>query len=403
MLATETRSARPAHLEPGSPLAHTLYSVLSGGPITIVKSPPGAGKTTLIVELVTYLLDSLGQDCDVRVATFTNNQGTDVAARLARSLGADSQGRPRVEASSSKIGLSPNVGAAGHDLAESSVRVSTIAALGMSQSPCDILIIDEAYQITHNDFVTAADGAAQVVLVGDSGQIGPVVTFRTETWRTMAAAPQVPCPVALEGRADVTVVHLPSTYRLGPASAHVIGGLYDFPFASRRPERHLVGHEGEARILQVPVTSTEFDLEVMSTVVDAAQAYIGSELVEPGATRTLAATDVAIVASRTAQISAIESILAARGVEGVSVGTADRLQGGQWHAVVAIDPLLAGRFTEHAASSGRLCVMASRHMTHLTWVHDGQWAAALEQVADAEEAGRGAEMRARLFATATAS
>jgi len=56
------------------------------------------------------------------------------------------------------------------------------------------------------------------------------------------------------------------------------------------------------------------------------------------------------------------------------VGTADRLQGGQWHAVVALDPFIGYEgLSPHAMSLGRLCVMASRHRTHLTWVHDGRW------------------------------
>ena len=56
------------------------------------------------------------------------------------------------------------------------------------------------------------------------------------------------------------------------------------------------------------------------------------------------------------------------------VGTADALQGGQWHVVVAVDPLLAAETAEgHNASPGRLCVMLSRHMTHLVWVCDDRW------------------------------
>lgn len=32
----------------------------------------------------------------------------------------------------------------------------------------------------------------------------------------------------------------------------------------------------------------------------------------------------------------------------------------------------------HATSLGRLCVMASRHKSHLTWVHDGRWSQAIK-------------------------
>ena len=59
-------------------------------------------------------------------------------------------------------------------------------------------------------------------------------------------------------------------------------------------------------------------------------------------------------------------------MDGITVGTADSLQGGQWAAVVALDPLTGtDGLPAHAASAGRLCVMASRHYAHLTWVDDG--------------------------------
>jgi len=78
--------------------------------------------------------------------------------------------------------------------------------------------------------------------------------------------------------------------------------------------------------------------------------------------------------SHNAQASVVHAQLRGRDVDGVTVGTADSLQGGQWAAVVALDPLTgADGLPAHAASAGRLCVMASRHYAHLTWVHDGAW------------------------------
>ncbi len=59
-------------------------------------------------------------------------------------------------------------------------------------------------------------------------------------------------------------------------------------------------------------------------------------------------------------------------------------------------PHLSGAESEHALSSGRLCVMTSRHMTHLTWVYDPGWEDVLEQASDPEDAGRAASVRAAL-------
>ena len=81
-----------------------------------------------------------------------------------------------------------------------------------------------------------------------------------------------------------------------------------------------------------------------------------------------------VVVSHNAQACVVHALLRGRDVDGITVGTADSLQGGQWAAVVALDPLTGtDGLPAHAASPGRLCVMASRHYAHLTWVHDGAW------------------------------
>jgi hypothetical protein len=55
----------------------------------------------------------------------------------------------------------------------------------------------------------------------------------------------------------------------------------------------------------------------------------------------------------------VHAPLRGRDVEGVTVGTADSLQGGQWAAVVALDPLTGVEgLAVHAMSTGRLCVMS---------------------------------------------
>src|SRR5690606_23120524 len=59
--------------------------------------------------------------------------------------------------------------------------------------------------------------------------------------------------------------------------------------------------------------------------------------------------------------------------------TADRLQGGQWAAVVSLDPFFGSPVgSSHSASLGRLCVMVSRHIAHLTWVTSSDWREVIE-------------------------
>ena len=80
---------------------------------------------------------------------------------------------------------------------------------------------------------------------------------------------------------------------------------------------------------------------------------------------------MAVVVSHNAQASVVHALLRGRDIVGVTSRTADSLQGGQWAAVVALDPLTGtDGLPAHAASAGRLCVMASGHYAHLTWVGD---------------------------------
>ena len=77
--------------------------------------------------------------------------------------------------------------------------------------------------------------------------------------------------------------------------------------------------------------------------------------------------NIIVVVSRDAQRTFVSARLDAIALRDVVVDTADRLQGGQWAAIVALDPSPGPPRDEHAMSLGRLCMMVSRHTTHLTW------------------------------------
>lgn len=145
----------------------------------------------------------------------------------------------------------------------------------------------------------------------------------------------------------------------------------------------------------------------MVTVARYAAGLIGTELVEfdpdgNPVTRPLEAADIAVVVPHNAQLTTILAILKDElRVYGMTVGTADGLQGGQWNAVVAVDPFVGySQASAHQLSPGRLCVMASRHQAHLTWVHDGAWEDALKIAAyEDKDAALGLKVRKALTAT----
>lgn len=385
----------------GTPQHDAVHALLRGHPAVLVDSPPGAGKSTMVAQIGDFL--HTHTTATVSVATFTNEQGSAIAARLAAELGPDTHGRPQVQIVSRNMTVPDGVAGPGGATGENPITVRTVASCKVSPPDVDVLIFDEAYQITFADFSKAADLAEQVLLVGDPGQIGPVVPFNVGAWSHMRQAPQMRAPEVLAERDEVARFSLAHTYRLGPDTAAAIAPLYPFSFDSARPERSIEGLEGEVARVVVPDRIDPYDLATMRTVADAATAYLGRTLHEPQPdgtvlTRPLGEGDVAIVVSRNAQASALEALLIERGHApgAITVGTADRLQGGQWHAVVAVDPTLSGAESEHALSSGRLCVMTSRHMTHLTWVYDEGWEDVLEQAADSGDAGRAAAVRTAL-------
>lgn len=290
------------------------------------------------------------------------------------------------------------------------VVVRTVSSCAFSPPECDLMVVDEAYQVTFSDAMAAADCAEQVLMVGDPGQIGPVVTQNTAAWDRMRSAPHRRAPEVFAAREDATVLQMDATYRLGADTVEAIAPLYGFEFDSRRPDRHLIDViEGrqlpELDTLTVPASDRTDDLDTMKAAARRAMDLVGATVVTTDAdgtqtTERLRPSDVAVVVPHSVQATGIEAMLQAQDYDGIAVGTADRLQGGQWHAVVALDPLLG-----HASvggfqlDQGRLCVMASRHMTHLTWVCDGQEVAKLTAAAEEDpEAKVGIAVRRRLMA-----
>jgi hypothetical protein len=289
------------------------------------------------------------------------------------------------------------------------VIVRTIASCAAAPPECDVLVVEEAYQAVFAQVAVAAEGATQVLMVGDPGQIGPVVQTDTTAWEAMAAGPHMRAPEVFAQDVDAFVLRLPVTYRLGQTTVDAIAPLYDFTFTSARPDRVLVDLDGRVLPEIRPVlvgARDEFDMDTLRVVAEEAIRFIGMTVVEDTpdgpVSRTLDASDVAVVVARSGQESVINAMLRRHGpaTEHITVGTADRLQGGQWHAVVALDPLTGtDQVDDFRTGPGRLCVLCSRHLTHLVFAHDGRWEESLSAgVADPDAAEKGLAVRRALCA-----
>src|SRR5436305_2074727 len=97
--------------------------------------------------------------------------------------------------------------------------------------------------MTYADLGGLGPLSAQVVLVGDPGQIAPVVTGDSRRWQTWAAGPHTAAPEALTAAYPeaVTRLRLDRTWRLGPQTTALIQPAFypDLPFTSARPPRHI--------------------------------------------------------------------------------------------------------------------------------------------------------------------
>src|SRR3954453_873512 len=147
---TASSSSPPPPQSPSNPtLAAALFAAWSGDPAVVVASPPGAGKTQLVVHLADQLHRRAG--LKVAVAAQTRTQAFDLATRLAATgtavglLGAKESPRP--------LGLDPRatfLAGAGFLGRWRGVVVATTARwLWVSERDftADICIIDEAWQM----------------------------------------------------------------------------------------------------------------------------------------------------------------------------------------------------------------------------------------------------------------
>lgn len=361
--------------------ASVLHAAWSGDAAVVVPSPPGSGKTRLVVNLAAYLAHRGG--LHVGIAAQTREQAIQIATRLGLIT------RRAVLRWSSSAKHLPHAGMTlvmkGKDAkfpAGGGGIVIATTSLWQYQRyaelRADVLLVDEAWQATYADLASLGAFATQIVCVGDPGQIDPVVTGNTDRWRGWGHGPHVPGPAALLDAhpGDLNVIALPHTWRLGPATTALIQPLFypDLPFTSRRPAEHVTGPDGPLpEVAWQAVTSTAGPGDPALAAACAARVHDlldGHTLTASGQTRQLGPSDIAVVTAHVSQDAAVRAMLAA--APDVLIGTANQLQGLERHAVVALHPLAGYHDLDTAAmtDAGRACVMLTRHRAHLTVIMD---------------------------------
>lgn len=207
--------------------------------VVVVKAPPGSGKTYLLSRMVAALREKKKR---VVIAAQTNAQADDICRRLAdapwklpsyrfvrRGGGMDNPVERVTEVDDFD------------DLPRGScIVVGTSSKWGFVdiKAPFDVLLVDEAWQMQWSQFVPLGRVASRFVLIGDPGQIPPVVAVDASRWETTHIPPHLPAPEIICSNHDVTSdiqpleLQLPASRRLPADAVSLLQPFYDFPFTA---------------------------------------------------------------------------------------------------------------------------------------------------------------------------
>jgi hypothetical protein len=374
-----------------------LRSILATQPAIerlVVPAAPGAGKSGTAERLAIQGMGVHGER--VVIACNTNSQAQDLARRLA-------EGWPRLA-----IHLFTKNGLRLEDATTDVIRRTGLVRIqrngDIPTGPCivvatakrlswldmtasfDLGIVDEAYQLPNFGFIQISGVMSRVVLVGDPGQIAPIVIEALERWRCDAAGPHVPAPDALLTRHPqaVHVIQMPITRRLLqdtvdyvqpafyptlPFRSIVSSSQRSLSFAAKgvtkvdRALDRIAGGESLLVYELLALVTGEHDPELATTI-----AAMVNQLLGRGATvqhpnqpsAPLAAREVGVVAAHRSQVALLSQLLAHH--PEVVIETADRYQGLERDLMIVWHPL-SGRsdVSEFHLDAGRACVATTRH------------------------------------------
>nr|WP_145485339.1 MULTISPECIES: AAA family ATPase [Streptomyces] len=358
----------------------------------VVDSPPGAGKSTLVVRAALELADA-GRP--LMVVAQTNAQVDDLVLRLAEKNPGLPVGRLHssdAEAYDKALDELPQVrtSAKAADLAGLPVVLSTAAkwAHVKVDEPWRHAIVDEAYQMRSDSLLAVAGLFERALFVGDPGQLDPFAIVGSEQWAGLSYDPSASAVTTLLAHNPGLPQHrLPVSWRLPASAAPLVSDAF-YPYTPFRSgtgpgDRRLtfaVPSDGSGPdrvideaaatgwgLLELPARHTpRTDPEAVRAVaavvrrlLDRGGAALSERSPDPA---PLTAARVAVGTAHRDQAAAVRSALADLGVFEVTVDTANRLQGREYDITVVLHPL-SGRpdATAFHLETGRLCVLASRH------------------------------------------
>lgn len=370
-------------------LHDTLHGTARG---TVVDSPPGAGKSTLVVRAALELAEA-GRP--LMVIAQTNAQVDDLVLRLAEKNPELPVGRlhssdpdPYDKALDDLVNVRKSTKAG--DLAPLPVVISTAAKWAHVKDidPWQHAIVDEAYQMRSDALLAVAGLFERALFVGDPGQLDPFAIVGAEQWAGLSYDPSASAVTTLLAHNPELPQHrLPVSWRLPASAAPLVSGAF-YPYTPFRsgtdhgdrslgftvasdgsgPDR-VIDEAAESGwgLLELPAGHTpRTDPEAVRALAQVVRRLLdrgGVTLSERGPDPSpLTADRIAVGTAHRDQAAAVRSALAELGVTDVTVDTANRLQGREFDVTVVLHPL-SGRpdATAFHLETGRLCVLASRH------------------------------------------
>lgn len=413
-------------------------AVAGGAPLIIVKAPPGSGKTHLLLRGV-----ARAREADLRIAigAQTNSQADDICRRLGREYGDIPVVRFAAQGSAPlDLGASVRwVTDKNHLAPGPCVVVATIAKWSLTNlvDHYDILLVDEAWQMSWSDFMLCSQVAPRFALIGDPGQIPPVVPIAVNRWETSPRAPHQPAPELILADSELTAVslELPACRRLPHDSVDLVRPFYDFEFASlaQPGERSILARrrsgevqvadralallrDGSIAAVTLPTPSDgpplELDRDVVAATVQIALRALerGVEVMDgsDGKKRKLRPEDIGLVATHRVVNMAMYQALPTEMRGRVRVDTPERWQGLECKLMIMVHPL-SGVLAPSAfdLETGRLCVMTSRHRAglivvardHIRQSLETHIPSAAQAVGRPDVTGRGHEANLRFWET----
>ena len=375
----------------------------SSGPRgVVVSAPAGAGKSHLIANAAGRARE---RGYRVAVAAPTNEQAFGLVRKIAELYSSRGNGRTVCFVPAKDVELpgpvsnlpGVQVRRPASQARGESLIVGTLSKLGDAFGRgdldlFDLLLIDESFQADSSKYFAVGALAPVHLLVGDGGQISPFTTIDDPArWRGLPEDPlQTAVGVLRRNHPATPVYGLPITRRLDPRAVGLAQVFYpDLSFdAAVRPgirELRLAGASSSDRLtrrldaaLDVAVQAgwahiemsrapvLQADPETIELIVRVVRRFLERgpqvrcerhhDFVD------LQLHRIAVGVSHNDQKDMLRVVLAARGLQGVVVETANKLQGLEFDVVVAWHPL-AGLPEPDGfhLDPGRLCVLLTRH------------------------------------------